>query len=100
MLTFTISLQVMLENRDADVPCPCLPKPVNLARRANRARQKLRPKEPECLFFPIDFTYVPESFVQDDVTVTGRRHIVLASAAMLSLLGKANTWLVHIPQSC
>ena len=59
----------------------CLPKPVNLARRANRSRQKLRPNEPEDLFFEIDRTYVPESFIQDDVTVTGRRHIILASEA-------------------
>ena len=87
----------MLENREDNVLCPCLPKPVNLARRANRARQKLRPKEPEGLFFEIDMSYVPEAFVQDDVTVTGRRHIILASEAMLALLGKAKTWLVHIP---
>ena len=66
----------MLENREDNVLCPCLPKPVNLARRANRARQKLRPKEPEGLFFEIDMSYVPEAFVQDDVTVTGRLSII------------------------
>ena len=78
----------------------CLPKPVNLARHANRSCQKLRPNEPEDLHFEIDRTYVPESFIQDDMTVTGRRHIVLASEPMLSLLGKAH-WLVLIPHgSC
>ena len=41
----------MQENREADVPCPCRPKPVNLARRANRSRQKLHANEPEDLFF-------------------------------------------------
>ena len=77
----------MLENREDDVPYSCLLKPVNLARHANRARQKLCQKESEGLFFDIfNMTYVPESFIQDDVTVTGRRHIIFASQAMVSLL--------------
>ena len=56
---------------------------------------------PEGLFFDydIDRNYLPENFLQDDVTVAVRRSIFHASQAMLSLLGKAKTWLVNIPQT-
>ena len=36
--------------------------------------------------------FFTSAFVQDDVTVTGRRHIILASEAMMSLLGNAKTF--------
>ncbi len=38
--------------------------------------------------------HVPEGFNQGDLRVDGSRHVILATVAILSLLGKACTWYV------
>ena len=84
----------MLEHMEDGELCPALPKPINLAKRGNRARQKLRPSEPTDLQFTLDKEYIPASFVRADIQVQGRRHIVLASDNMVSLLQQAKTWYI------
>ena len=66
----------MLDNLEDGELCSALPKPVNLARRGNRARQKFRPQDATDLSFSL-------SFVKDDVVLDGGRHIIFASDLML-----------------
>ena len=47
----------MLEHMEDGELCPALPKPINLAKRGNRARQKLRPSEPTDLQFTLDMMF-------------------------------------------
>ncbi|XP_029974749.1 uncharacterized protein LOC115408246 isoform X2 [Salarias fasciatus] len=77
-----------------DGRCPTLPKPVNLAGMANGQMQKMCPPEPKDLTFEIDYGHVPEGFMREDVTVEGRRHLILATDAMLELLVAAKRWYV------
>ena len=67
---------------------------MNVARRGNRARQKLRPQDPTDLSFSLNTDYLPESFVKDDVVLDGGRHIIFASELMLEFLRKAKTWYI------
>jgi hypothetical protein len=88
----TLFLQVVIDKIDPTQPCPALPKTVNLARRVNRARQKLRPKDPTDLDFELDTSYITDDFLRKDVPNEARRHVVFSSDTMLSLLAKAKTW--------
>jgi len=38
--------------------------------------------------------HIPEGFVKEDFRIDGSRHIVLTTASMMSLLGRACTWYV------
>lgn len=75
-----------------DAPCPAIPKICNLARQANRTRQKFRPKDPSDLDFEIDQHHIPQNFLQADVKVRNRRHLVFSTPEMLSLLIRARVW--------
>ena len=91
---FVSSMQIMLERVE---PCdigllPTLPKLDNLAKQANHKRRKCRPRHPVDLLFDIDQEHLPEDFLQGDVAVDGRRHLVFATIAMLTLLSQAYTW--------
>ena len=86
--------EVMLDHMEDGELCQALPKPVNLAKRANRARQKLRPTEPTDLQFTLDQDYLPSGFLRADISVQGRRHIVMASDNMIALLQRAKTWYI------
>ena len=77
-----------------NAPCPALPKPVLIARQANRLRQSLRPTEPTDLNFSLEEQHIPENFLQKDLTVNGRRHLVFATAEQLVHLHKAKTWYI------
>ncbi|KAK2143533.1 hypothetical protein LSH36_834g02085 [Paralvinella palmiformis] len=66
--------------------CPALPETINLARRVNWARQKLRPRDPTDLHFVLDSSHVTDEFLMKDVSNDTRRHVVLASDTMLYLL--------------
>ena len=72
--------------------CPALPKPSALARRGNRARQKLRPTDSTTLVFDLDFTYISRQFFRADISVENRRHILFATEEQLSMLKRAKTW--------
>ena len=74
---------------------PCdLPNPKSLYRTANRVRQATRPKHPENLKFDLNLDAIPEDFVQADISVRGKRHFLLATSFMLSLLVTAKNWFV------
>ena len=75
-----------------DAPCSAIPKVCNLARQANRKRQKTRPNDPTNLEFEIDTRHIPENFLQADVKVGDRRHLVFSTPEMLSLLSRAKMW--------
>ena len=86
--------QVLREKLDVAAPHPSLPKPAHLARTANRHRQSARPAEPMDLNFDIDTDYVGTDFLQSDIRVGDRQHIVCGTQDMLGLLGQCKTWYV------
>jgi len=55
---------ILLEQTESTptTPIPVIPKPDNLARVANRYRQKLRPSEPTDLKFDLDENFIPQNF--------------------------------------
>ena len=80
--------------QNATEPLEAQRKPDNLARAANRFRQKMRPAEPQDLNFEIDENYIPEDFLRKDVHVDGTRHLLFATEKMLDLLSCSKTWYV------
>ncbi|XP_033626945.1 uncharacterized protein LOC117289869 [Asterias rubens] len=60
----------------ADAPVNC-PRPSNLTRAANRARQRQRPQEPQDQGFELIMDSVPEGFLQHDIHVGESRHVYL-----------------------
>ena len=52
---------VLLEDLE-DVPCPSLSRQENIARAANRRRQRLRPKDPQDLEFELATDYMPSEY--------------------------------------
>ena len=75
-------------------PFPALPKPANVARAANRLRQKLRPEQPKDLDFELVEECLPPGFFQADLTVKQRRHLIFARQEQLNTLAKAKSWYV------
>ena len=75
-----------------DAPCAAVPKVCNLARQANRKRQKTRPQDPTDLEFELDQRHLPENFLQADVRVRDQRHLVFSTPGMVSLLKRAKVW--------
>ncbi|XP_028408207.1 uncharacterized protein LOC114530782 [Dendronephthya gigantea] len=75
-----------------DAPCAAVPKVCNLARQANRKRQKTRPQEPTDLEFEVDERHIPDDFLQADVKVGGRRHLIFSTPEMIALLKQAKVW--------
>ena len=73
-------------------PIEALQKPVNLARAANRYRQKMRPAEPRDLDFELEESHIPDDFFRKDLRVDGQRHLLFATEKMLNLLSTAKTW--------
>ena len=84
---------VLLEDLK-DIPCPSLPRPENIARAANRRRQRLRPKDPQDLEFELATDYMPSEFLRADLRVRSRRHLVFATDQQLEFLARAKSWYV------
>ena len=93
VITCILLFKVLLNELD-DGPCTALPKPEFIARAANRLRQKLRPDDPNNLDFDLDEDSVPEGFLQADIRVKDRRHLVFAKDEQLNILCRAKTWYV------
>ena len=72
---------------------PAIPVANSLARKANRAREKLRPPPPTDLNFDVnmDFLKCPE-FLVADVFVGTARHMVFATQEQLDLLSSCKRW--------
>lgn len=86
--------EVMLDNITPNMPTASLPAPVNLARQANWKRRANRPAEPVDLTFEISEEHIPSDFLQCDVNVGDRRHLIFATKEQLQLLAKAKRWYV------
>ena len=93
VITCILLFKVLLNELD-DAPCTALPKPKFIARAANRLHQKLRPDDPNNLDFDLDEDSVPEGFLQADIRVKDRRHLVFAKDEQLNILCRAKTWYV------
>lgn len=72
---------------EASVPAPGL-----LVRRANRARETMRPENPQDLTFHLAENFLPPDFLQRDITVDNARHLLFATTPQLDVLKKAKTW--------
>ncbi|XP_074631182.1 uncharacterized protein LOC141889768 [Acropora palmata] len=77
-----------------EAPCPALPKPVHVARAANRLRQKLRPEHPKDLNVELVEECLPSGFFRADLTVKQRRHLIFARQEQLNTLAHAKSWYV------
>lgn len=69
-----------------------LSNPDNLARRANRLREAMRPRNPDNLLFQLNAEFVPNQFLREDITADDRRHLLFATDRMLELLARAKHW--------
>ena len=85
--------EVLLEEL-TEAPCPALPKPVHVVRAANRFRQKLRPENLKDLDFELVKECFPPGFLQADLTVKERRHLIFARQEQLNTLARAKSWYV------
>ena len=74
------------------------PKPDNLARAANRLRQKLRPAEPQDCDFELTADFLPADFLVADIRMDDARHVVMETAE-LSISNKELVCRWHI-QGC
>lgn len=86
-------LKVLLDELN-NAPCAALSKPEHMARAANRLRQKLRPEDPKDLQFDLAEDCIPSGFLQADVKVAERRHLIFAKEEQLQILCRAKTWYV------
>ena len=93
VITCILLFKVLLNELD-NGPCTALPKPEFIARAANRLCQKLRPDDPNNLDFDLDEDSVPEGFLQADIRVKDRRHLVFAKDEQFNILCTAKTWYV------
>lgn len=84
--------EVLLDKVDPHVPLSSLPAPENLARQGNRKRRAARPAEPLDLTFEISNEHIPENFLQHDITISDRHHLLFSTHEQLSLLSKAKHW--------
>ncbi|KAK3731012.1 hypothetical protein QZH41_018758, partial [Actinostola sp. cb2023] len=69
-------------------------KPNHLPRAANRLRQSQRPEDPRDLEFELRDDCIPEGFLQGDVVVKHRRHLIFATKQQLDTLAKARVWYI------
>ena len=65
-----------------------------MARAANRLRQKLRPEDLKDLQFLLADNCIPPDFLQADINVADRRHLIFAKKEQLEILCRAKTWYV------
>ena len=87
-----IAEEVLREEVDINVPLSSLPAPENLARQGNHKRRTLQPPEPLDLAFEICYGNIPNNFLQHDIVIGFRCHLVFSTPEQLSLLKKAKHW--------
>lgn len=63
-----------------------LPKPLHVARQANRLRQKLRPEDPTDLDFELEEEHIPDHFFRKDVQVQVRFYAICSDQQRLRRL--------------
>jgi hypothetical protein len=72
----------MLVDSVDDQPLQLLPTVMNLARAANRLRQKLRPEDPNDMHFTLDEGFLPHDFLRKDISGPDYRMIIFATTKM------------------
>ena len=85
--------EVLLEEL-TEAPCPAHPKPVHVVRAANRLRQKLRPEHPKDLEFELVKECLPPGFLEADLTVKERHHMIFARQEQPNTSACAKSWYV------
>ena len=90
----TIVNAALRDNLSPSAPTEALPKMSSLIRMANRHRQGDRPINPTTLTFNIQQEAIPEDFLQADLQVGQRRHLIFYTATLMSLLTCAKEWYV------
>ena len=88
-----MNIQVLLDQVSSG-PYAALSKPENMARSANRLRQAMRPEDPTDLHFQLAEDCIPPGFLQADIRVKDRRHLMFAEEDQLRTLCRAKTWYV------
>ena len=83
--------RVILSQEDND---PCILKHSNLARQANRKRQKQRPNNPTEIDFNLEDDHIPSDFFLADISNNDRWHLLFATDRQLQLLANAKVWYV------
>ena len=71
-----------------------MPERSTFIRVINRHREENRPRNPSSLSFNLLHSELPQEFIIRDVNVTGQRHILMLTIAMVSFLSKAKTWYI------
>ena len=66
-----------------------------MARVVNRLRQQLRPEDPADLVFEFSEENIPADFLEADVCIQSKRHLVLPTSQQLQQLVKAKNWHVN-----
>jgi len=78
--------EVMRDEVNPNTPLTSFPAPVNLARQANCKQRAARPNEPTNLDFEISENRIPPNFLQYDIFVGDRRHLLFSVQDQMSLL--------------
>lgn len=76
---------MLRENVNPNVPVSCLPAPLNLARQGYRKRKAYRPQELHDLHFEISYDHIPLHFLQWDISVGERRHLLFATKTSIAV---------------
>jgi len=74
-------------------PLDAVPRPQHLERYDDHRRRN-RPADPSNLHFELDQNHIPDDFWKADVDVCCRRHLIFATAFMLTVLASAKTCIV------
>ncbi|XP_063441920.1 uncharacterized protein LOC134722239 [Mytilus trossulus] len=90
----TIVETAILQHSDPSQPAGSRVKQSNLVRVVQRTKQKLRPDEPHDLEFELDLDFIPPGFLQRDIHVDSKRHLLFATTAQLTVLEKAQRWFI------
>ena len=90
----TIVNAALRDHLPTSAPTEALPKMSSLVRMANRNRQGDRPTNPTTLNFNIQQEAIPDDFLKADLQVGQRRHLIIYTATLMSLLRVAKEWYV------
>ena len=71
------------------MPLSSLPALENLARQGNRKCRTARPTEPLDLKYTISTENIPQDFLQQDIIIDDRQHLLFATQEQLMLLKKS-----------
>lgn len=93
----TIVKEITESLQHPDQPEGARPSYDALLQLCNRARRRLRPKEPRTTDFEVDPDFLEalgEDFYRGVIVVKERRHIIFATSKQLDVLSRAKTWYI------